>query len=90
MFKSLLFSARQQMAANRFRNSFSDFTKTSYGQQCGNTRRRETARLNLLGRYGAACIDNLIRAPDGTALSPDVLMFNWGLHNSLAGPFCSI
>jgi hypothetical protein len=46
--------------------------------------------LNLLGRYGAACIDNLIRAPDGTALSPDVLMFNWGLHNSLAGPFCSI
>jgi hypothetical protein len=26
-----------------------------------------------------------VRAPDGTALSPDVLMFNWGLHNSLAG-----
>ncbi len=36
-------------------------------------------------KYGAACIDNLVRAPDGTALSPDVLMFNWGLHNSLAG-----
>lgn len=35
--------------------------------------------------YGARCIDNLIRAPDGTPLSPDVLMFNWGLHNSLAG-----
>ena len=34
--------------------------------------------------YGARCIDNLIRAPDGTLLSPDVLMFNWGLHNSLA------
>ena len=36
-------------------------------------------------KYGAACIDNLVRSPDGTALSPDVLMFNWGLHNSLAG-----
>jgi hypothetical protein len=35
--------------------------------------------------YGANCIDNLVRAPDGTPLSPDVLMFNWGLHNSLAG-----
>ena len=35
--------------------------------------------------YGARCIENLIRAPDGTTLSPDVLMFNWGLHNSLAG-----
>jgi len=33
--------------------------------------------------YGFRCIDNLIRAPDGTALSPDILMFNWGLHNSL-------
>ena len=29
-------------------------------------------------QYGARCIDNLIRAPDGTPLSPDVLMFNWG------------
>lgn len=36
-------------------------------------------------KYGASCIENLIRAPDGTALAPDVLMFNWGLHNSLAG-----
>ena len=35
--------------------------------------------------YGARCIDNLVRAPDGTLLSPDVLMFNWGLHNSLGG-----
>lgn len=26
--------------------------------------------------YGARCIDNLVRAPDGTALSPDVLMFS--------------
>jgi len=35
--------------------------------------------------YGARCIENLIRAPDGTPLAPEVLMFNWGLHNSLAG-----
>jgi len=35
--------------------------------------------------YGIRCIDYLTRAPDGTTLSPDVLMFNWGLHNSLAG-----
>lgn len=33
--------------------------------------------------YGFRCINNLIRAPDGTPLSPDVLLFNWGLHNSL-------
>eukprot|EP00040_Diaphanoeca_grandis_P023947 m.130961 g.130961 ORF g.130961 m.130961 type:complete len:471 (-) comp29514_c0_seq3:124-1536(-) len=36
-------------------------------------------------QFGARCITNLIRAPDGTPLSPDVLMFNWGLHNSLSG-----
>lgn len=39
-------------------------------------------------QYGARCIDNFVRAPDGTLLSPDVLMFNWGLHNSLAG-YCT-
>eukprot|EP01045_Picozoa_sp_COSAG04_P005940 COSAG04_NODE_284_length_18146_cov_3.266789_9_plen_226_part_00 len=31
-------------------------------------------------QYGARCIDNLIRAPDGTPLSPDVLMFNCKKH----------
>jgi hypothetical protein len=31
--------------------------------------------------YGAQCLDYLLRAPDGTALHPDVLMFNWGLHS---------
>ena len=36
-------------------------------------------------QYGFRCIDNLLRAPDGTPLSPDVVMFNWGLHNSLSG-----
>merc|ERR1712159_401754 len=36
-------------------------------------------------KYGAACIDHLVRSPDGTKLMPDVLMFNWGLHNALAG-----
>jgi len=36
-------------------------------------------------QFGFRCIDNLVRAPDGTPLSPDVLVFNWGLHNALAG-----
>ena len=36
-------------------------------------------------QYGYRCIDNLLRAPDGTPLSPNVVMFNWGLHNSLSG-----
>ncbi len=36
-------------------------------------------------QYGYRCIDNLLRAPDGTPLSPDLIMFNWGLHNSLSG-----
>lgn len=36
-------------------------------------------------QYGYRCLENLIRAPDGTPLSPDVLVFNWGLHNSLSG-----
>lgn len=36
-------------------------------------------------QYGYRCLANLIRAPDGTPLSPDVLVFNWGLHNSLSG-----
>ena len=31
--------------------------------------------------YGALCLDYLLRAPDGTPQVPDVLWFNWGLHN---------
>ena len=31
--------------------------------------------------YGLQCLDYLLRAPDGTPLRPDVLMFNWGLHS---------
>jgi hypothetical protein len=31
--------------------------------------------------YGLQCLDYLLRAPDGTPLQPDVLMFNWGLHS---------
>ena len=27
--------------------------------------------------YGQQCLDYLLRAPDGTPLRPDVLMFNW-------------
>ena len=28
-------------------------------------------------KYGFQCIEYLISAPDGTALKPDVVMFNW-------------
>ena len=31
--------------------------------------------------YGVQCLDYLLRAPDGSPLSPDVLLFNWGLHS---------
>ena len=31
--------------------------------------------------YGWRCIEYLLRAPDGTLQQPDVLYFNWGLHN---------
>eukprot|EP00051_Salpingoeca_urceolata_P023092 m.387898 g.387898 ORF g.387898 m.387898 type:complete len:336 (-) comp20066_c18_seq4:26-1033(-) len=33
--------------------------------------------------YGYLCLEYLLRAPNGTALLPDVIMFNWGLHNCL-------
>ena len=32
--------------------------------------------------YGDQCLDYLLRAPDGTPLKPDVLYFNFGLHNT--------
>ena len=31
--------------------------------------------------YGWRCLEYLLRAPDGTPQVPDVLWFNWGLHN---------
>ena len=31
--------------------------------------------------YGFRCLEYLLRAPDGTPQVPDVLFFNWGLHN---------
>jgi hypothetical protein len=34
--------------------------------------------------YGDQCLDYLLRAPDGTPLRPDAVMFNWGLHNALS------
>ena len=34
------------------------------------------------GSYGDQCLDYLLRAPDGSALQPDVLYFNFGLHNT--------
>jgi hypothetical protein len=32
--------------------------------------------------YGWECLDYLLSAPDGTPQRPDVLYFNWGLHNT--------
>jgi len=32
-------------------------------------------------KYGWLCLDFLLRAPDGTPQRPDVLFFNFGLHN---------
>jgi hypothetical protein len=31
--------------------------------------------------YGWRCLEYLLRAPNGTPQIPDVLFFNWGLHN---------
>lgn len=36
---------------------------------------------NRTHSYGASCLDYLLRSPNGTVITPDVLMFNWGLHN---------
>lgn len=35
--------------------------------------------------YGFWCLDRLLSAPDGTPLRPDVLYFNWGLHDCAPG-----
>ena len=31
--------------------------------------------------YGWRCLKYLLRAPTGTFIAPDILYFNWGLHN---------
>ena len=31
--------------------------------------------------YGLECLDYFLSNPDGTAVYPDVIMFNFGLHN---------
>ena len=35
--------------------------------------------------YGDQCLDYLLRAPDGTPLRPNLLFFNFGLHNTGSG-----
>ena len=37
--------------------------------------------------YGWRCLEYLLRAPDGTPQVPDVLWFNWGLHNTGTGEY---
>lgn len=31
--------------------------------------------------YGVLCLDYMLRSPAGNRLAPDVIMFNWGLHD---------
>ena len=38
--------------------------------------------------YGLQCLDYFLRSPNGTMNVPDVLIFNWGLHDGVyLGPF---
>lgn len=35
--------------------------------------------------YGIQCLDYMLRSPGGLLLKPDVIMFNWGLHDGPLG-----
>ena len=35
--------------------------------------------------YGVECLDYMLRSPSGELLEPDVIMFNWGLHDGPLG-----
>eukprot|EP00656_Telonema_subtile_P018878 TRINITY_DN20254_c0_g1_i1.p1 TRINITY_DN20254_c0_g1~~TRINITY_DN20254_c0_g1_i1.p1 ORF type:complete len:269 (-),score=55.01 TRINITY_DN20254_c0_g1_i1:68-874(-) len=35
--------------------------------------------------YGIQCLDYMLRSPEGVFLKPDVIMFNWGLHDGPLG-----
>jgi hypothetical protein len=35
--------------------------------------------------YGLQCLDYMLRSPSGIFLKPDVIMFNWGLHDGPLG-----
>jgi len=35
--------------------------------------------------YGVQCLDYMLRSPGGVFLKPDVIMFNWGLHDGPLG-----
>ena len=35
--------------------------------------------------YGVQCLDYMLRSPGGVLLKPDVIMFNWGLHDGPLG-----
>ena len=35
--------------------------------------------------YGMQCLDYMLRSPAGVLLKPDVIMFNWGLHDGPLG-----
>jgi len=35
--------------------------------------------------YGVQCLDDMLHSPEGKSLKPDVIMFNWGLHDGPLG-----
>ena len=35
--------------------------------------------------YGVLCLDYMLQSPSGVELKPDVIMFNWGLHDGPLG-----
>ena len=35
--------------------------------------------------YGVQCLEYMLRSPSGNLLKPDVIMFNWGLHDGPLG-----
>jgi len=40
--------------------------------------------------YGLQCIENFLRGSDGSAIVPDLLYFNWGLHNLNTDPASNV
>ena len=39
----------------------------------------------VIVRYGIQCLPYFLHAPNGEAVKPDVIMFNWGLHDGPLG-----
>ena len=40
--------------------------------------------------YGLACLDYFLSNPDGTVVHPDLILFNFGLHDGPSAPTLSL